>query len=169
MHKFDPLIIAQGPVITRAQIIAEARSWLGTPFMHQQAMKGVGADCYGFARGVLSAVGALAEDYESRLPPEALAYRNPNGAMMLAACEQLGVRVPVDRIQPGDFLLMRMERQPQHFAIVGDYRYGGLSIIHALGPNAPAEIVETTFAPHWRKRIVGAYAHPGIGDWVWAS
>lgn len=170
MHKFDvplSLIGADGNAITREQIVSEARSWIGTRFMHQQSTKGVGADCYGFTRGVLSAVGVLREGYESKLPAEALAYKSPNGEMMRAASEQLGIRVPTGSIQPGDFLLMRIQRAPQHYAIVGDYRYGGLSVIHALGPNAPAEIVETTLAPHWMKRIVGAYAIPGIEDWLW--
>ena len=33
-------------------IIAEARSWLGTPWHHQASLKGVGCDCIGFVRGV---------------------------------------------------------------------------------------------------------------------
>ena len=39
-------------LITRAAIVAEARSWLGTPYHHQASRKGAGADCLGLVRGV---------------------------------------------------------------------------------------------------------------------
>jgi cell wall-associated NlpC family hydrolase len=29
-------------------IIAAARSWIGTPYCHQASLKGVGCDCSGF-------------------------------------------------------------------------------------------------------------------------
>ena len=36
----------------RQDIIAEAQSWLGTPYRHQASLEGVGADCLGLIRGV---------------------------------------------------------------------------------------------------------------------
>src|SRR5262249_34485729 len=36
----------------RAAIVAEARSWIGTPYMHQASLKGVGCDCLGLVRGI---------------------------------------------------------------------------------------------------------------------
>jgi NlpC/P60 family putative phage cell wall peptidase len=40
------------PYMTSAKIVATARSWLGTPYHHQAALKGVGCDCLGLVRGV---------------------------------------------------------------------------------------------------------------------
>ena len=40
----------------REQVVAEARSWLGTPFQHQQALKGVGVDCLTLIIAVYRAV-----------------------------------------------------------------------------------------------------------------
>ena len=37
---------------TQAAIVAEATSWLGTPYRHQASLKGVGCDCLGLLRGV---------------------------------------------------------------------------------------------------------------------
>ena len=37
-------------------IVAEALAWLGTPYRHQGARKGVGCDCLGLVRGVWRAV-----------------------------------------------------------------------------------------------------------------
>ena len=31
-------------IVTRSALIAEARSWLGTPWHHQASLKGVGCD-----------------------------------------------------------------------------------------------------------------------------
>ena len=36
----------------RAAVVAEARSWLGTPYHHQGALAGAGCDCLGLVRGV---------------------------------------------------------------------------------------------------------------------
>ena len=36
----------------RADIVALARGWLGTPYHHQASLKGVGCDCLGLIRGV---------------------------------------------------------------------------------------------------------------------
>jgi NlpC/P60 family putative phage cell wall peptidase len=37
---------------TREQIVASARSWLGTPYHHQASVRGVGCDCLGLIRGL---------------------------------------------------------------------------------------------------------------------
>ncbi len=42
--------------MTRDDIIAEARSWIGTPYRHQASLKGVGCDCLGLVRGVGGAI-----------------------------------------------------------------------------------------------------------------
>ena len=36
----------------REQALAEARTWLGTPYQHQASLKGAGCDCLGLVRGV---------------------------------------------------------------------------------------------------------------------
>ncbi len=42
--------------VTRAAIVAEAWSWIGTPYRHQASLKGVGCDCLGLIRGVWRAL-----------------------------------------------------------------------------------------------------------------
>jgi cell wall-associated NlpC family hydrolase len=44
-------------VISRSAIVAEARTWIGTPYRHQASLKGVGCDCLGLVRGVPGAPG----------------------------------------------------------------------------------------------------------------
>ena len=48
---------------TGAAAAAEARLWLGTPYRHQAALRGVGCDCLGLVRGVWRAlIGPEPED-----------------------------------------------------------------------------------------------------------
>ena len=54
--------------LTRSIIVAETRSWIGTPYRHQASLKGVGCDCLGLVRGVWRAV---IGDEPERAPPYA--------------------------------------------------------------------------------------------------
>ena len=38
--------------VRNAAIVSEARAWIATPYVHQQATKGAGCDCLGLVRGV---------------------------------------------------------------------------------------------------------------------
>jgi NlpC/P60 family putative phage cell wall peptidase len=42
--------------VPTAAIVSEARAWIATPYVHQQATKGAGCDCLGLVRGVWRAV-----------------------------------------------------------------------------------------------------------------
>ncbi len=35
-----------------SRIVASARGWIGTPYVHQASTKGAGCDCLGLLRGV---------------------------------------------------------------------------------------------------------------------
>lgn len=39
-----------------AAVLAEAETWLGTPYRHQGSRKGVGCDCLGLVRGIWRAL-----------------------------------------------------------------------------------------------------------------
>ena len=38
--------------IDRDAIVAAARGWIGTPYVHQASVKGLGCDCLGLLRGL---------------------------------------------------------------------------------------------------------------------
>jgi NlpC/P60 family putative phage cell wall peptidase len=139
--------------MTRAEIVAEARSWLGTRFHHQGRLKGVGVDCAGLVVGVAEAMGMTVQDQSDY-------SRFPDGEMLEQVCDQQMTRVPLSEIQPGDILLMRFEQDPQHLAIVGDYEFGGLSIIHSY--IQARGVVETRLDDAWLGRVFAAYRLPGV-------
>lgn len=135
----------------RAQIVAAAREWLDTPYVHQGRLLGVGVDCAGLIVGVARTCGLSDYDVSGYA-------RIPDGSSLQAACDETMTRA--DEPQLGDVLLFRFERQPQHLAFVADYAYGGLSIVHAYAP--AGKVVETRFDEQWQRRLVQTYVMPGV-------
>ncbi|MGB1539877.1 MAG: hypothetical protein ACPG80_02870 [Rickettsiales bacterium] len=145
-----------------AQIVAAARRWVGTHFHHQGRIKAHGkepggCDCLGLLVGVAEELALLAKDGKGILAQfDERDYGHiPNGAHLKVQLDALLNPVALEAMQPGDILLMRFDASPQHLAIVSDYAYGGLGIIHALA--SARKVVEHGLDAHWRKRIVGVY------------
>ena len=69
---------------------------------------------------------------------------------------------PIDRavMQPGDVVVVSFDRDPQHLGILGDYRHGGLSIIHAAG--LTGRVIETRLMFTEQMKFVAAFTLPGI-------
>lgn len=154
------LVEIDAAVTSRAEIIACARTWLGTRFSHQASVKGEGTDCAGLIRGVLVECGALPKNYKEILPRDFLAYAtNPDGSMQ-RICDS--IFEPVKTPMPGDIGLFRWFKFPQHLAFFGDYVHGGLSMIQALGPAHPRSVIENRFDRVWINRMVATYRIPGI-------
>jgi NlpC/P60 family putative phage cell wall peptidase len=152
-------------MVSRPEVVAETRTWKGTPFHHQAELKGVGVDCAGLLRGVCIALGVLPSTYRS-LPAAApfIGYGPvPDGTLMRRACETFMTPIAVGAMQAGDAVLIRWGRHPQHTGILGDYRDGELSLIHAYNwSDGSGRVVEHFLDPHMRRRIVAAYRLPGV-------
>lgn len=138
----------------RESIIAEARTWLGTPHVHQARIRGVGVDCIGLVVGVALALGLPSAEAFLASPYRTYAAR-PNVAALENACAAF--LVPVAQRQAGDIVLMHFVGEPQHFGILtgGDY------LIHAYAP--ARAVVEHRIDPKWRRRIMRAYAYRELG------
>lgn len=144
---------------TRSSIVHAARSWLGTPYQHQARLRGVGVDCIGLVIGVARSLGLVAPEFDIN------GYsRQPAPAILMAACEKHMQPVPLTRIQAGDVIVTRFERDPCHFAIVADYYHGGhLSMIHAANrAGGKGGVIEHRLDPINRARIHAAFALPGV-------
>ena len=136
---------------TAADILAEARTWLGTPFHHQGRLKGVGADCLGLVVGVGRALG-LSQADGTGYP------RQPDGTALLAGLDAAYVRLPLGRQKPGDILVFRIRREPQHLALLT--ASSGMIHVHA----AVGRVVETRLDAGWVARLVAAYRYPGVEE-----
>lgn len=140
----------------RDEIVATARSWLGTKFHHQGRVPHAGLDCAGL-------IVCLARKFDLSEFDVAGYPHAPDGQLM-RACDANMTRITVDDVLPADVLLFSFadlnQPQPAHMALVGDYLHGGVSIIHAFA--RARRVIETRLDDVWRKRIVASYRLPGV-------
>lgn len=141
--------------ITRSAILSEARSWIGTPYLHRASLKGHGADCLGLVRGVWRAlVGPEPETLPPYAPDWAEAGRRETLAETARRCL---VAVPVEDARPGDVLLFRFRAHlpAKHAAILSEDGH----MIHAYDG---ASVCESHLSPWWRRRLAFAFGFPGV-------
>lgn len=141
---------------TRAEVVNEARRWIGTRYRHQASLCGVGCDCVGLLVGVARTLG-LAPDDVREFDLSYRGYgRQPDPDMLLEAAGRFLVPVEEDQQQPGDIALFRFKLDPQHFGILSADDY----VIHAFALSR--KVCETRLDETWSARIVRFYQFRGI-------
>jgi NlpC/P60 family putative phage cell wall peptidase len=141
--------------ITRQQIVAETRAWLGTPYRHQASLKSVGCDCLGLVRGVWRAV--IGEEPE-RAPPYAPDWaESACGEPLAEAAARHLVSINCPAFHEGDVVLFRWRANlpAKHAAIVTAPDL----MVHA---HDGAAVAEVAIAPWWRRRLAYAFRFPGV-------
>lgn len=135
--------------MTGADVVAAARTWAGTPYRHQASIKGVGADCIGFCGGVAVELGIPgARDWAS--DPDAKGYgRQPQAAALIDGCRRYLDPIQIAQAALGDVLVLRFEREPQHFAIIS--QLSPMMVIHAYA--AARKVTEMGIDGDWRQGI----------------
>lgn len=127
--------------------VAEARSWIGTKWRHRGRTR-FGIDCIGLIVHAVAAGGIQMRDRRDY-------GREPwKDGLRRELFEHFGE--PVMDMQPGDVALMQWHNQagPAHVGIVGDYRHGGLSLIHSYSLTS---VCEHGIDDEWRARIVEVF------------
>lgn len=100
----------------RAQVVAEARTWLRTPWHHAARVKGAGVDCAQLLIGVYAAAGAIAA-FDP--PPYGRDwFLHDDRELLLELLEPYVVSVDAGEVLPGDLALFRFGRCVAHAAIV---------------------------------------------------
>ena len=125
--------------------VAVARSWIGTPYIHQASVRGAGCDCLGLLRGVWR---ELKGGEPEEPPPYSPDWAEATGAETLyRACLRHLTEIDPRDLAPGDVALFRMAGHgpAKHCAIVGP-----LTLIHA---RQNRRVCEEPFAPFWRRRL----------------
>ncbi len=138
--------------MTRKAIITAARTWLGTPYRHLGRCKGSGVDCIGLIIGVSHEVGYL-PDYDITTYS-----RDPEPDLLQSILAQLLDPIDPTEAQPGDVLLLRFTRLPQHTAIMTN-----AGMIHAYAGSG--RVVEHSIDAVWQRRILAAYRFPEVDAW----
>ncbi len=141
---------------TRADIVRIARSYIGTPFHHAARAPGIGLDCAGVLICVARELGLV--DLNFDVP----AYvQSPDGSMLKWFSLYM-TQVKYGEMQSGDAVVFITDVIPQHLGVLGDYRHGGFSIIHAASNAHPPRVIETRLMFSRHLRFVAAGSFPGI-------
>jgi len=132
-------------------VVAEARSWIGTPYQHQASLKGVGCDCLGLLRGVWRAV----MGNEPELPPPYSPDWAEAGADTLLAAARRHLVAVVRPVEAGDVLLFRWRDDvpAKHCAVATS----AATMVHA---HDAASVAEVAFRPWWQRHLVAVFVFP---------
>lgn len=142
---------------TRADIVATVRGYLGTPFAHMGRAPGAVLDCAGLIICALRDLNLVAADFD--VPPY---MPTPDGQSMLALCNAHMDVIAANAIAPGDVVCCITDTHPQHLGVTGDYRHGGLSLIHAANNATPPRVIETRLMWSRALRLVAAFRIRGV-------
>ncbi len=140
------------------RIVAAARSWLGTPYVHQASCKGAGCDCLGLIRGVWREV--IGEEPEATPPYAPDWTATGGGEQLLKAAMRHLVRKPQGApIEPGDVLLFRYRAHlPARHAAIAT---GPDTMIHA---QEHAGVVEVPLSGWWWRHLAAVFAFPPMDE-----
>lgn len=139
-----------------ARVVAAARSWIGTPYVHQASVRGGGCDCLGLVRGVWRDV--LGDE------PEAVPAYSPDWSetsqeeMLWAASARHLLRKDVKAAAEGDVVLFRMRDNAvaKHLGIQvttgAEARF-----VHAFAGHG---VLESPLSKPWERRVVARFAYP---------
>lgn len=141
---------------TRDQIVEEARTWIGTRWQHQARLKGIAVDCAGLVIGVGKTFDLMPQDYDYR------GYGREPDKSLETICQAELREIAIKDLQPGDVISLNYDPTmgPSHLALIGNYRYGGFSIIHAYLP--ARKVVETRLDSSVASRISKAFSYKGV-------
>ena len=134
-------------------IVAAARGWIGTPYLHQASARGAGADCLGLLRGVWREVmGAEPEP----VPPYTEDWAEPARREVLAEAALRWLQAkPLADAAAVDVLLFRMRTGSiaKHLGI----QAGPGSFIHSYTQHG---VIESPLSLPWQRRIAARFAFP---------
>ncbi len=137
----------------RHAVVAEARSWIGTPYHHEAHVKGAGVDCAQFIYRVFRNCGLIPEVEIPHYPPDWQLHRGAERFLSLVLPHAHAVASPL----PGDVVIYRYGRCFAHGGIV--VLPGWPTVVHAYkdagrvlqseGDGGELGARERRFFSHW--------------------
>ena len=141
-------------MFTRDDIIAEARTWLGTPWHHQASVKGAGCDCIGFIRGVAEPFLAKVDIPLDYTPTWHLYRAEPR---MYLGFKTVAEEIAPADVLPADILLFGAGKGPAHHCA---FLTPGGGLIHCY--QEAGRVVEQAFSDFWRPKLRHAFRFPNL-------
>lgn len=133
-------------------VVDAARSWIGTPYVHQASVQGAGCDCLGLVRGVWRAVNGAEPE---AVPAYTADWDEPQGQDALFGAASRHMSVAEGDWLPGQVLLFRMRSGAvaKHLGILSA-AYPNPTFIHAYTGHG---VVESPLSSPWRRRVVARF------------
>lgn len=130
-----------------AAIVAEVRTWLGCPYLHQGRNRR-GVDCVGLVIAVCDACGVTPPGFTTgaygRIPA--------NDMLRSRIAEHCS---PLDRPLPGAMVVIRWTREASHVAI-----FTGSTLIHSY--QHAGRVIEHGYRGRWLRMTDSVWALPGV-------
>jgi len=116
----------------RAALVAEAGSWMGTPYHNCARIKGIGVDCLQILAGVYANVGLIEPPPLEHYAPDWHMHRSEERYLLGIA----GYLTRTETPKPGDVALFKFGRCVSHAAIVIEWprvihSFYGLGVVEA--------------------------------------
>jgi NlpC/P60 family putative phage cell wall peptidase len=146
-------------------VLAIARAWAGTPYLHQSSVQGVGCDCLGLARGIWR---ALHGQEPWVVPPYSRDWGEAGAREVLAEAARAAlIEVALGDAGPGSLVLFRMAPgvPAKHCGLLGESVIRP-TLIHAYDRSG---VVEEAFTPAWSRRAAFAFQFPAAPSAVSAN
>ncbi len=145
----------------RRRVVREARSWIGTPYVHQASVKMQGADCLGLVRGVWrKCIGDEPQKTPEYTPDWGEVSQDET---MMTAAQKWFLPISRQEALAGDIILFRWRKTTivKHVGILTSPLRQTPHFIHAYEKSG---VVETTLGSHWKSRIVACFRFPSLNS-----
>lgn len=136
----------------REVLIAQIRLWIGTPFVKEASLRGVGTDCAGLIHGVWR------DEFPTSYP-----QRSGRETSIETAAATLLLTQPLIPT-PTDIILFAPElgEPATHAGFLTDATPNAARFVHAHWGQG---VVESRFGAWWAARLVGVYSFPETQSW----
>jgi cell wall-associated NlpC family hydrolase len=140
--------------ITGADVVREAREWLGAPYKAAGATR-EGVCCAGLPFGVGKALGQIPP--EARLPAHNPVRPNPR--VLVETVRLYSDEVALDEARPGDVVVLAFEgrRVPRHLGILA-----GAGLVQLFPALSIRRVCEHSLDDYWRAMFLAAYRYKGV-------
>ena len=133
----------------QTEVVAEAKTWLQTPYHHHADVKGEGVDCAMILVRVYGECGLIPEIDPRPYPQDWHLHRDAE--RYLGWIEKYADKV--DAPEPGDIAMFQFGRCVAHAAIVIEWPI----VLHALAQHREVVLSDISTSDHFRERLRGFY------------
>lgn len=137
------------------KLIALTRAWVGTPYHHQQSLRGVGCDCLGLVRGVYE---AYMNEPTGPLVPYSRDWADVTGQeTLIHAARGHLIEKPILEKAPGDVLVFRFRSWmvAKHAGLM----VSNNTMVHAM---EGVGVTEVHLGKWWQRHIAAVFSFPDL-------